>query len=164
MVGSSSSGPVGPNALNTPGAAFRYYQETERMEEQLRQLKETEDQENHDFDDHDPVKENASKQEIDDYKDAINRYCSEMLWAFRDSQLNGVLCWIEFCSIFRPHTIQAMDKIIALNRFQFLISRGVFGLRKQTQRVEPIASAYAVPLPRTICSTQYEPRTCNHCK
>ena len=131
MVGSSTSGSASSNAPNTPGAAANYY---------YRKRFPTEEDPMDDFDDPDPLPEDASDEQREAYGTEMKNYCTEMISVFKESSLQGKQLWLEFCSSFRYHTLQYLDRAQSLCMVQLLISRGVFvNRRKGLSRIRALS-------------------------
>ena len=75
--------------------------------------------------------ENATEEEKKEYEMKIRLYCQEMLRSFLKCNMEGEQLWVEFCSSFRRHTLEYLDKDQSLLLVELLTEKGIFINRRR---------------------------------
>ncbi len=139
-----------PSAPNTPGAAAQYYYNLSKNNTQSNLVKSLPE-----FEDPDPPKENATNEDILNYKTEVNAYSNEMYDIFIENNYKGESLWIEFTATFRPQTIPNLSRNNISKWTTLLQNGGVYISRERkvtrtSALVQCLERDVFVPCPSTL--------------
>lgn len=77
-------------------------------------------------DDPDPLPDTSSATEKEKHRDVLRNYGTEMLEAYKDTEMRGEVLWIDYLTAFRPHTIKSWTRPMLSRWTNLLTNRDIY--------------------------------------